>query len=68
MEFLERHRINQVYVIGGDGTHRGAYRLANAVADRRLNTTVCGVPKTIDNDVGLIDYRSSRVFECSYCI
>jgi len=68
VEFIERHRINQVYVIGGDDTHRGAYRLANAVADRRLNTTVCGVPKTIDNDVGLIDYRSSRVFECSYCI
>jgi 6-phosphofructokinase len=55
--FLERHRINQVYVIGGDGTHRGAYRLATAVAARKLNTTVCGVPKTIDNDVGLIDYR-----------
>lgn len=60
--FLERHRISQVYVIGGDGTHRGAYRLATAVAARQLNTTVCGVPKTIDNDVGLIDYRSLFVF------
>jgi len=44
--FLERHRINQLYVIGGDGTHRGAYRLAEAVNKRRLNVAICGVPKT----------------------
>ena len=54
--FLEKNRINQLYIIGGDGTHRGAFRLAKACADRGLNVAVNGVPKTIDNDIALIDY------------
>jgi len=27
IEFLKKHKINQLYVIGGDGTHRGAFRI-----------------------------------------
>lgn len=27
LEFLKKHKINQLYVIGGDGTHRGAFRI-----------------------------------------
>ena len=50
--FLKRHGINQLFVLGGDGTHRGAYRLAKAVAEKNLNVAVCGIPKTIDNDIG----------------
>jgi 6-phosphofructokinase 1 len=47
--------INQIYVIGGDGTHRGARELADEAKVRGLKMTVVGIPKTIDNDIALID-------------
>jgi len=47
--------VNQVYVIGGDGTHRGADILAKEAIDRKLKLVVACVPKTIDNDIGVID-------------
>jgi len=48
--------INQVYVIGGDGTHKGIQGLANEVKKRKLKIALVGVPKTIDNDIQIIDY------------
>jgi len=55
ISFLLDNRINQLYVIGGDGTHRGANKIAEACLARQLNIAVVGIPKTIDNDVDLID-------------
>lgn len=49
------HGINQIYVIGGDGTHRGADILFKETRRRKLKISVVGIPKTIDNDIGLID-------------
>jgi len=42
-------------VIGGDGTHRGANTLSETCFARGLNISIAGIPKTIDNDVDLID-------------
>ncbi len=53
--FLEKYKINQLYVIGGDGTHRGANKIAEEAIKRNLNIAVVGIPKTIDNDVDIID-------------
>jgi hypothetical protein len=53
--FLKRERISQLFVIGGDGTHRGAYTIAEEVVKRHMNVSVIGIPKTIDNDVDIID-------------
>lgn len=53
--FLKKHRIDQLYVIGGDGTHRGANAIADTCLANKLNIAVVGIPKTIDNDVDLID-------------
>lgn len=53
--FCNQYGVNQVYVIGGDGTHRAANKLSNAAKDRGLMISVAGVPKTIDNDVDLLD-------------
>jgi 6-phosphofructokinase 1 len=39
----------------GDGTHRGANALAEECLQRKLNISIAGIPKTIDNDVDLID-------------
>ena len=56
LQFLRDYDIQQLYVIGGDGTHRGAYEIHQAcVEDGDLNVSVAGIPKTIDNDVAFID-------------
>jgi 6-phosphofructokinase 1 len=55
INFLLKHGINQIYIIGGDGTHRGANALAEECLKRNLNISVAGIPKTIDNDVDIID-------------
>jgi 6-phosphofructokinase 1 len=55
IEFLTSRDISQLYVIGGDGTHRGAYAIHKACQERNLNIAVAGIPKTIDNDVDYID-------------
>jgi 6-phosphofructokinase 1 len=53
--FLLENRINQLYVIGGDGTFRGANKIAEECIERNLNISVVGIPKTIDNDLDIID-------------
>ncbi|KAG5174908.1 pyrophosphate-dependent phosphofructokinase [Tribonema minus] len=53
--FLQKHEVTHLYVIGGDGTHRGADKIAHACLERKLNIAVAGIPKTIDNDVDLLD-------------
>ncbi len=56
LEAIVAHGINQLYVIGGDGTHKGIQRLANEIRKRKLKIALVGVPKTIDNDIQIIDY------------
>jgi len=55
LNFLKTRDISQLYIIGGDGTHRGAYAISQACLDANLNIAVAGIPKTIDNDVDYID-------------
>ena len=55
VDCLERMNINALFVIGGDGTLRGAMQIAAAVAARDGKIAVVGVPKTIDNDIPYID-------------
>jgi len=55
MKFLEEYDIRQLYVIGGDGTHRGAYKIHEECLARKKNVAVAGIPKTIDNDIDYID-------------
>uniref|UniRef100_A0A7S3JRG8 Phosphofructokinase domain-containing protein n=1 Tax=Aureoumbra lagunensis TaxID=44058 RepID=A0A7S3JRG8_9STRA len=55
VSWLQVHHVDQLYVIGGDGTHRGAYKISEECHNRGLRISVAGIPKTIDNDIGLID-------------
>jgi 6-phosphofructokinase 1 len=55
VDCLERMNINALFVIGGDGTIRGAMAIAAAVAERGQKIAVVGIPKTIDNDIPYID-------------
>ncbi|CAD7929591.1 unnamed protein product [Amoebophrya sp. A25] len=53
--FIEKNNIDMLFIVGGDGTHRGAYRISQHCIETLKNCAVCGIPKTIDNDIGLID-------------
>lgn len=55
VEALKKGGFNMVFAIGGDGTHRGIEGLYNEIRKQRLKITVAGIPKTIDNDIPLID-------------
>ena len=43
-----------LFVIGGDGSMRGAAKIADAIARRGETIGVIGIPKTIDNDIPFI--------------
>jgi 6-phosphofructokinase 1 len=55
VDCLERMNINALFVIGGDGSLRGAMQIAATVAERGQKIAVVGIPKTIDNDIPYID-------------
>lgn len=52
---IEKLGINMMFVIGGDGTQRGASDLADAITKKGLECAVIGIPKTVDNDFKFID-------------
>ncbi|MDO9516257.1 MAG: ATP-dependent 6-phosphofructokinase [Syntrophales bacterium] len=47
--------INLFFCVGGDGTMRAAERIAEEIRQRDVKMGVIGIPKTIDNDLNLID-------------
>lgn len=55
IDFLTTHGVSQLFVIGGDGTHRAANKISDECKKRKLAIAVAGIPKTIDNDVDLLD-------------
>ena len=54
VDCLEKKRINILFTIGGDGTMRGANAICQEVKERKLNISVIGIPKTIDNDIPFV--------------
>uniref|UniRef100_A0A0D6QVS1 ATP-dependent 6-phosphofructokinase n=1 Tax=Araucaria cunninghamii TaxID=56994 RepID=A0A0D6QVS1_ARACU len=55
VDSIQDREINQVYIIGGDGTQRGAAVIYEEIRKRGLKVAVAGIPKTIDNDISVID-------------
>jgi len=55
LETLIRHRIQVLFVVGGDGTQRGANELCKEAARRNYQVAVVGIPKTIDNDISFVN-------------
>jgi len=58
--------VNILFCIGGDGTLRGAHAIYEEITRRNLTISVAGIPKTIDNDINLID--KSFGFETAFSI
>ncbi|KAF3943681.1 hypothetical protein CMV_029785 [Castanea mollissima] len=55
VDSIQDRGINQVYIIGGDGTQKGASVIFEEIRRRGLKVAVAGIPKTIDNDIPVID-------------
>jgi len=51
---LENLKIGILFSIGGDGTQRGAQKIAEEATRRGFSLSVIGIPKTIDNDISFI--------------
>ena len=66
VDSLERLNINILFTIGGDGTLRGAQAITEEISKRNLKIAVGAVPKTIDNDINLID--KSFGFETAFTV
>jgi len=55
VDTLQRHKVNLLFTIGGDGTQRGALNIAAEALNRGMDLAVVGVPKTIDNDLSFVE-------------
>lgn len=55
VDVLKRMNVDIFFCIGGDGTMRAAQAITEEISRRTLNISVIGIPKTIDNDLNLID-------------
>jgi 6-phosphofructokinase 1 len=47
-------KIGILFAIGGDGTFRGAQKIAEEAGRQGMALSVIGIPKTIDNDVSFV--------------
>lgn len=71
VDCLEQMGINLLFVVGGDGSMRGAIRIAEVAEQRGDRIAVIGVPKTIDNDIPYIDHSfgfQTAVQEAADCL
>ena len=66
VDTLEIMNINVLFCIGGDGTLRGAHAIHKEIEKRKLKISIAGIPKTIDNDIDLI--QKSFGFETAFSI
>ena len=66
VDTLEIMNINLLFCIGGDGTLRGAHDIHKEIEKRKIKICVAGIPKTIDNDIDLI--QKSFGFETAFSI
>ncbi|MDR2583078.1 MAG: ATP-dependent 6-phosphofructokinase [Fibromonadaceae bacterium] len=61
---MQRLNVNILFCVGGDGTLRGAQDIVKEITKRKAPISVVCIPKTIDNDLNLID----RTFGFDTCV
>ncbi len=54
VDAIEQLNINVLFTIGGDGTQKGTLEISQEIEKRGHKIAVIGIPKTIDNDIFLI--------------
>jgi len=55
VNFLEEMEVDILFVVGGDGSLRGANEISLEIRRRGQLKSVIGIPKTIDNDIMYLD-------------
>jgi 6-phosphofructokinase 1 len=55
VDAMEQMNVSMLFTVGGDGTQRGAQRIAEEMRRRNNRVAVVGVPKTIDNDLSFVE-------------
>lgn len=55
VSFLEELEVDVLFVVGGDGSLRGANEIGVEMRRRGQSKSVIGIPKTIDNDIMYLD-------------
>ncbi|KAA8530358.1 hypothetical protein F0562_005067 [Nyssa sinensis] len=55
VDSIQARGIDMLFVLGGNGTHAGANEIHNECCRRKMKVSVVCVPKTIDNDILLMD-------------
>ena len=55
VDTLEEMGVDILFVVGGDGSLKGAQAIADEIERRGLKKAVVGIPKTIDNDIQFLD-------------
>jgi 6-phosphofructokinase 1 len=66
VDLLEDMKVDLFFVVGGDGTLRGAADISAECERRGLKKAVVGIPKTIDNDIMYLD--KSFGFETAFAV
>ena len=54
-DILIKNKVDMVFFIGGDGTHRGILALSEILKSKKQKIILVGIPKSIDNDMPIID-------------
>jgi len=55
VDSIQARRLDMLFVLGGNGTHAGANAIHEECRKRKLQVSIVCVPKTIDNDILLMD-------------
>lgn len=55
VDSIETMDLDFLFVIGGNGSHAGALAIDLMCRARNMKTAIVGIPKTIDNDILLLD-------------
>ena len=55
VDTLVQNKVDMLFAIGGDGTLKGVDAIGEEIKKRNARISVVGIPKTIDNDIDLID-------------
>jgi len=64
VDYLESLKVNIIFCVGGDGTMRAAEKLTAEISARSAQIAVIGIPKTIDNDLNLIEKSFGPLRAC----
>jgi 6-phosphofructokinase 1 len=68
VERLCELNINVLFIIGGDGTLRGAGSIASESQRRKHAISIVGIPKTIDNDILFTDKSFGYETACAAAV